>query len=110
MLRRWMMLGVLMVGLCGSVGSVDAWGGHRFGGPRVAIGIGIGRFWGPFWAPYAAPVVVPPPVVVTPAPSVVVPPAAPPTFWYYCDNPRGYYPYVSQCPSGWRAVSPTPAP
>jgi hypothetical protein len=71
---------------------------HGFGGPRVAIGIGIG----PFWAPYAAPVVVPPPVVVIPA--------APPTAWYYCDNPRGYYPYVPQCPSGWRAVSPTPAP
>jgi hypothetical protein len=48
--------------------------------------------------------------VVTPAPSVVGPPAAPPTFWYYCEHPKGYYPYVSQCPSGWRAVSPTPAP
>jgi hypothetical protein len=106
MLRRWMMLSVLMVGLGGGVGSVEAWGGHRFGGPRVAIGIGVG----PLWVPYAAPVVVPPPVVVTPTPSVVVPPAAPPTFWYYCDNPRGYYPYVSQCPGGWRAVSPTPAP
>jgi hypothetical protein len=106
MLRRWMALLVLMVGLGGSVGSVDAWGGHRFGGPRVAIGIGVG----PLWVPYAAPVVVSPPLVVTHAPSVVVPPAAPPTFWYYCDNPQGYYPYVSQCPSGWRAVSPTPAP
>jgi hypothetical protein len=95
-----------MVGLCGGAGSVEAWGRHRFGGPRVAIGIGVG----PLWVPYAAPVVVPPPVVVTPTPSVVVPPAAPPTFWYYCDNPRGYYPYVSQCPSGWRAVSPTPGP
>jgi hypothetical protein len=105
MVRRWIMCLVLMVGLCGSVGSLEAWGGHRFGGPRVAIGIGLG----PFWGPYPAPVVVSPPVVVPPAPSVVVPPP-PPTFWYYCENPRGYYPYVSQCPSGWRAVSPTPAP
>jgi hypothetical protein len=105
MLRRWMMLLVLMVGLCGSVGSAYAWGGYQ-GGPRVAIGIGLG----PFWFADAAPVVVPPPVVVTPTPSVAVPPAGPPTFWYYCDNPRGYYPYVPQCPSGWRAVSPTPAP
>jgi hypothetical protein len=108
--RRWMMLVVLMVGLFGSVGAGYAWGGHRFGGSRVAIGIGLGSFWAPLWAPYAAPVVVPPPVVVTPAPSVVGPPAAPPTFWYYCEHPKGYYPYVSQCPSGWRAVSPTPAP
>jgi hypothetical protein len=110
MVRRWIMLLVLMVGFCGSIGAGYAWGGHRFGGSRVAIGIGLGSFWGPFWAPYAAPVVVPPPVVVTPAPSVVGPPAPPPTFWYYCENPKGYYPYVSQCPSGWRAVSPTPAP
>jgi hypothetical protein len=98
MVRRWIMFLVLMVGLCGSAGAVDAWGGHRFGGPRVAIGIGLG----PLWVPDAAPVVVSPPVVV--------PPAAPPTSWYYCDHPRGYYPYVPQCPSGWRAVSPTPAP
>jgi hypothetical protein len=106
MLRRWMMLLVLIVGLCGSAGAAHAWRGHRFDGPRVAIGIGLG----PFWAPYAAPVIVPPPVAVTPAPSVAVPPAAPPSSWYYCDNPRGYYPYVSQCPSGWRAVSPAPVP
>jgi hypothetical protein len=96
--RRWVMLMVLMVGLGGSVGCVDAWGGYRFGGPPVAIGIGLG----PVWFPDAAP------VVVTPAPSVVGPPAAPPTFWYYCDRPQGYYPYVAQCPSGWRAVAPTP--
>lgn len=106
MVRRWMVLVVLMVGLGGSVGLAQAWGGHRFGGSRVAIGIGLG----PFWIPDAAPVVVPPPVVVTPAPSVVGPPAAPPTFWYYCDHPQGYYPYVPQCPRGWRAVSPTPTP
>jgi hypothetical protein len=105
MVRLWLMLAVLMVGLGGSVGSADAWEGHRSGGSRVAIGIGLG----PFWAFDAAPVVVPPPVVA-PAPSVAAPPAAPPTFWYYCDGPQGYYPYVSQCPSGWRPVSPTPAP
>jgi hypothetical protein len=98
MVRRWMMVLVPIVGLCGSVGSVSAWGGHRFGGSGVAIGIGLG----PLWVPYAAPVVLPP--------SVVVPPAAPPIFWYYCENPRGYYPYVAQCPNGWRAVSPTPPP
>ena len=78
MVRRWIMFLVLMVGLCGSAGAVDAWGGHRFGGPRVAIGIGLG----PLWVPDAAPVVVSPPVMV--------PPAAPPTAWYYCDHPRGY--------------------
>jgi hypothetical protein len=24
--------------------------------------------------------------------------------WYYCSNPAGYYPYVTQCYTGWQAV------
>ena len=24
--------------------------------------------------------------------------------WYYCSDPAGYYPYVTQCYSGWQAV------
>jgi len=28
--------------------------------------------------------------------------------WYYCEAPKGYYPYVASCPGGWRPVSPTP--
>ena len=70
-------------------------GGHGFLGPRLGVSI-----W-PYWAPYDAP-----PVVVAPPPQVFVQPA-PPT-WYYCDNPPGYYPYVPQCPGGWRPVAPTP--
>jgi hypothetical protein len=116
MVRRWAMLLVLAVGLCGSAGPSYAWGGHgfggfhggfhRFGGPRIAIG--IGPFWGPYWGwePYWAPYAYPP--VVAPAP-VVVPPTAPAPSWYYCENPQGYYPYVQQCPGGWRAVPPVPA-
>jgi len=33
--------------------------------------------------------------------------------WYYCDAARAYYPYVQNCPAGWRAVPaqpPAPAP
>ncbi|MGD0236098.1 MAG: hypothetical protein ABSC55_16385 [Syntrophorhabdales bacterium] len=29
-------------------------------------------------------------------------------YWYYCQNPQGYYPYVTQCPGGWMRVVPTP--
>ena len=29
-------------------------------------------------------------------------------YWYYCNNPEGYYPYVKECPSGWRQVDPIP--
>ncbi|HYR35494.1 MAG TPA: DUF6515 family protein [Burkholderiales bacterium] len=44
----------------------------------------------------------PPPVAQAPAPA--------PGTWYYCDSARGYYPYVSQCPEGWRSVPASPPP
>ena len=31
---------------------------------------------------------------------------APPEYWYYCSNPKGYYPSVKKCPDGWLPVSP----
>ena len=34
---------------------------------------------------------------------------APQQFWYYCDNPRGYYPYVADC-ADWRQVPSAPPP
>ena len=88
--------------------------GHTWGGPRVGIGIGIGPFWGPYWGPYAYPYGYPP-VVAVPSTQVYVQPSAPaatqpppPAYWYYCDDARGYYPYVEKCPGGWRPVAPTP--
>ena len=30
-------------------------------------------------------------------------PSAPQT-WYYCSDPAGYYPYVTQCNTGWQTV------
>src|SRR5438445_5818167 len=27
--------------------------------------------------------------------------------WYYCSDPAGYYPYVTQCNTGWPAVAAT---
>lgn len=29
-----------------------------------------------------------------------------PRYWYYCENPRGYYPSVERCRSGWLQVPP----
>ena len=31
-----------------------------------------------------------------------------PYYWYYCEDPKGYYPYISECPSGWITVVPQP--
>jgi hypothetical protein len=32
--------------------------------------------------------------------------AAPPGVWYYCPAYGAYYPYVTECPSGWQTVAP----
>ena len=68
---------------------------------------------GPYYMP---PVVTPyrsypPPMVAVPripggSPGVTysVPPAQ---FWYWCDNPSGYYPNVTTCPGQWREVAVT---
>jgi hypothetical protein len=77
---------------------------HGHSGVRVFISPGLVVPFGAYWGPYS-----PPPVVVAPPPRAYVEPSPPPpTYWYYCDAPQAYYPYVEQCPSGWRQVSPTP--
>ena len=30
------------------------------------------------------------------------------SYWYYCQDAQGYYPYVKSCPGGWTRVVPTP--
>src|SRR5207237_6873459 len=50
------------------------------------------------------------------APPEAAPQAPPPTaaqapaVWYYCDSAKGYYPYVGQCPEGWKTVPASPPP
>ncbi len=106
----WVGIVVILAGLLVAsvgLGHARGFGGHHgFRGPAVFLG--IGPYWGPDWAPYDYPpvVVAPPAVYVEPSAPVSAPP--PPPYWYYCDNPQGYYPYVQQCPGGWRPVAPTP--
>ena len=79
-------------------------------GARVFIG--VGPVWPWWWGPpvhYVYPVYSAP-VVIQQSPPVYIQqeePAAQP-FWYYCQNPKGYYPYVQQCPGGWMKVVPNP--
>ncbi|MGH7535247.1 MAG: hypothetical protein ACREMG_06645 [Gemmatimonadales bacterium] len=49
-----------------------------------------------------------PPVVAAAPPPVYVQPDQPPEYWYYCQSPQGYYPYVQHCPQGWIQVVPQP--
>jgi hypothetical protein len=95
-------------------------GGHWFHGPHLGS---PGWWWvvNGIWYhyetkvaavpdPYMPPpvtVVVPPPVAVPPPPA---PPPSPPPTWSYCNNPHGYYPYVTNCPGGWTSVPATPPP
>ena len=100
------------------------------GGPHVSFGFGIGvghpYYWGHhhgWWGPrfyWGAPIViapsypyydVSPPVAVQPAPPAYAQPQQPQEdYWYYCQNPQGYYPYVNSCPGGWMKVVPQVAP
>jgi hypothetical protein len=89
--------------------------------------IGLGFYFGmpyphpyyppPYYYPYPyyPPVVVAPaqpPVYIEQAPQASAPSAATSPantgYWYHCDNPDGYYPYIKDCPGGWRQVVPTP--
>jgi hypothetical protein len=46
-----------------------------------------------------------PPIYTQPYVQPEVRPAYP-GFWYYCQNPEGYYPDVARCPGGWIKVPP----
>ena len=95
-------------------GAQAGWHGY-YGG----AGHGYYRGWGPgiFWGGLVLPVLPwypynyypQPPVVVQQAP-VYVQPQQDAYYWYYCENPKGYYPYVSSCPSGWLKVVPNTDP
>ena len=78
------------------------------GQARVFVGVGIGV---PLWYPppyyYAPPVVYREPIVVQSQPTSYI--SQSPS-WYYCDNPRGYYPYVQNCSTAWQPVPANPPP
>ncbi len=86
--------------------------------PALAHGYVRGRIWiGPGWGPgwwgpaYPYPYYVGPPVVVQQPPAEYVAPEPQqeePAYWYYCKDPKGYSPYVKQCPGGWMKVVPSP--
>jgi hypothetical protein len=82
--------------------------GPRYWGPNVWLGSGY--WWG--WPYYGYPYYSSPPAVVQQPPVYVEPNSPPqePQYWYYCQDPQGYYPYVKQCPNGWMKVVPPDNP
>lgn len=76
---------------------------------RVHFYFGPAWYWGPAYY-------YPPPYYYYPPR-----PAEPPVYieridpaetgsWYYCEQGNGYYPYVKECPAGWRRVPASPPP
>jgi hypothetical protein len=99
------------------------------GHTRVVVGASISFGYPVHWGPYpwrapryywGRPVVVlrphpyyyaAPPIIIEQQPPVYVQQDEQQAdYWYYCQNPAGYYPYVQTCPEGWMKVVPDATP
>jgi hypothetical protein len=115
-----LLLAVSIVGMI--VSPAEAWGPHHhrrwhwgpaafLAAPLVVAGALVAA---PFVIAGSAIAATRPPVVVSAPPAVVaqsVPvwaPAPVASYWYYCQSPQGYYPYIPHCPGGWLQVVPQP--
>ena len=90
---------------------------HHHFGPRHRVIVGVGPFWGPpwWWYPYPYPYpagAYPPAIVLQEEPMVYIQRSEPPSvsYWYYCPDKKGYYPYVQECATTWLRVAPQPRP
>jgi hypothetical protein len=97
----------------GGHGGGHAWGGHSGHGFYWGGTISLGPWypWGT-WYPYGAWYPYPyyyagPPVIIQQQPPVYLQKdQSESNYWYYCQNPQGYYPYIKSCPGGWMKVVP----
>jgi hypothetical protein len=103
---------VLLVAIVLLLGAAPASEARSHGHFHGGVWIGAPLFWGapwwwgsPGWRGYGY---SSPPVVIEQQAPVYLQPDSPVQYWYYCQNPQGYYPYVQQCPGGWMQVVPTP--
>jgi hypothetical protein len=62
----------------------------------------------PYPYPYYPYPYVPAPGYYQDPPHYIEQEGAPGSYWYYCPQANGYYPYVQQCPGGWQPVVPQP--
>ncbi len=107
-------------------GTGGGWHGGYYGGWRGGYGwYGFGLWgypygWGypyaypygyPYYGyPYSYPYAYSYPSYPPADTQLPVPSEPQQSYWYYCQDPQGYYPYVRNCPGGWTQVVPTPPP
>lgn len=126
-MKKHQMLSVLMLLAGITMSGATLADHHRHGGVGFYFGV---PFPHPYYAfpyyypyPYSYPYAYYPPVVAAPEqPPVYIEqnnvqsaPQQPPvpqatSYWYHCNDPEGYYPYLKECPAGWQKVTPTPPP
>jgi len=109
----------LALALMGAAGASNVWAQHRHSSTHVGVVFGVPAY-GPYYAapyPYAYPYYpypynYPPVIAVQPTPPVYVEQgqenADTEHYWYFCNNPQGYYPYIKQCRTNWQRVTPFP--
>ena len=103
-------------------GNYHGYGGNNGHGNSYNFGLSIvpgWGGWGPWWwgppaYPYypSYPYYAAPPVVVPQQPQAYAQKdqQQESDYWYYCQNPQGYYPYIKSCPGGWMKVVPNSVP
>lgn len=109
---------LLALGLAGMLGASGANAQHRHHShSRASVGVVFGAPWPYYGPPYPYYY----PYYPYPYPPVVTVPSSPPVYiersqdevesenyWYYCSNPKGYYPYIRECKTNWQRVTPVP--
>jgi len=114
---------VLARGSEGGSGGGHGGSSYNHGNSHLNLGISVGGYYGPgfygyggygypyYYPPYYYPpaYAYPPTVIVPSTPPVYIQREQPQTnYWYHCQDPEGYYPYVKNCPAGWLQVAPQP--
>lgn len=108
---KWFRFGLIATLIAAALPIGDAYahgrGGHRHGGHHgfhLGVIVGAPLFWPWHYRPYYDS----PPVVVAPSgpPVYVERSTAQNSYWYYCADADAYYPYVKECPGGWRRETP----
>lgn len=105
----------VVVLLLGAMADTASAHGRRHFHSSIGLHIGVPLgYWGGYYPP---PYYYPPPVVVNTPPPVYIERSSPDgdapgslDYWYRCDNPSGYWPYIRQCPGGWEKVVPSAPP